>query len=103
MSGISDNDTIHIKVGETYNMKVKENVTTGYTWSYNRTQKCAVDIQDEYVTDKHAPGMVGVGGQRNYSIKGTQEGFCSIVFFHTRGNKLDEQAIETKKITFIVK
>lgn len=58
-SMISD---INVKVGETFKIKLRENLSTGYSWALSHMPPgvCLLDI--EYKSDK--PIMIGSGGTK---------------------------------------
>jgi predicted secreted protein len=68
--------TEDIMQGTKFAVHLKENPTTGFQW--NATLPPGLElVSDEYVTDAHAEGMVGVGGVRTWVLlakeTGTQE------------------------------
>ena len=55
-------------------LAVSGNPTTGYGWSVNHEMaNGAFTVTEEYVTDPHAPGMVGVGGTYYFTIEAGPE------------------------------
>ena len=64
-----------MKVGETYKLLLSENPTTGYTWQLNDgLNSDLISLESSYKTDAHAPGMVGVGGVKEITIKALKSG-----------------------------
>ena len=64
-----------MKVGETYKLLLSENPTTGYTWQLNDgLNSDLISLEGNYKSDAQAPGMVGVGGVKEITIKALKSG-----------------------------
>ena len=64
-----------MKVGQTYKLLMKENPSTGYTWQVNDGLiSDLISLDSSFKTDAHAPGMVGVGGVKEITIKALKSG-----------------------------
>jgi inhibitor of cysteine peptidase len=59
--------TEDITQGTKFAVQLKENPTTGFQWNVTLSPGLEL-VSDEYVTDAHAEGMVGVGGIRTWII-----------------------------------
>ena len=68
-------DGLTMKVGETYKLLLSENPTTGYTWQLNDgLNSDLISLESAFKRDAHAPGMVGVGGVKEITIKALKSG-----------------------------
>lgn len=94
--------TIQMKVGESYSVKLKENPSTGYGWSTQSSDNCAATVgKSEYKQDKAPDNMVGVPGTRTYEVKGDKAGKCTITFQQSPpGSK---EVVNTKVLHVVVK
>jgi inhibitor of cysteine peptidase len=72
----------HIKVGEKFNISLKENPTTGYIWSYTIDNNKIVKItSDNYSTTNNG---IGSGGTHYWTVVGLKRGSATIVFNYKR-------------------
>ena len=95
-----DSKQIEMKNGSTYLLKVKENPSTGYSWSTNVSDDCSVSVGSSYKQDDSPAEMVGVGGVRTFTLKANKAGKCTIVLLHSRGGS---EPVSTKTINVSVK
>ena len=80
------NDTnISAKVGESFIIKLDENITTGYRWSYTISDESVVKMtRDEYVPDDISGRLVGSGGKRILTFKALSKGNATIKMVYER-------------------
>ncbi len=89
--------SILIKQGKTYDIKVTENPSTGYSWYPQLSDNCAAKIESsDYKQNKAPEGMVGVAGVRTIILKGEKEGTCRLTLNQSRGNQ--GEVINTKDV-----
>jgi len=60
--------SLNVTVNKTILVELPENPTTGYTWNITLTNGLEL-LNDTYIPDKTAEGMVGVGGIHEWIIK----------------------------------
>jgi len=91
-----ETETIKIKAGEDFKIKMSANVTTGYQWflDENYDKKIVTFVKQEYIAKKTAQPMVGSGGTAFFSLKAAQKGTTDLKFQYKRFH--EEIAIETK-------
>ena len=65
--------SISLKNGETFDLKLKENPSTGYSWELNLSQGLSV-LSDNYTQDPAPRGFTGVPGTHLWIIKAVTEG-----------------------------
>ncbi len=87
---------ISIKKNETLVVKIQGNPTTGYGWYLDNHKNLRTDelkplnldesgSPDEYKTDPHPPGYVGVGGYYYFRFQPKKPGVTvDLVFIHKR-------------------
>lgn len=65
--------TVPLGLEQTLSIRLPENSTTGFAW--NATVSDGLLITDTaYTPDAQSTGMVGVGGTRNWTVKGVRAG-----------------------------
>ncbi len=93
-----DDNTIFAKPGEEFTIKLDENPTTGYQWSYAITDEKIVSMsKDEYVTDEADKNVEGAGGQRVITFKANAAGYTAINMVYERSWEKNE---DDKKLSF---
>lgn len=79
---------IEKKVGETFEISLPSNHTTGYGWylQVNESQENSPVklIKKEYITNPHPEGMVGVGGTEKFIFKALKEGAVPLALAYKR-------------------
>ncbi len=75
---------LEIKVGQSIQVKVDENVTTGYQWRLLQPVK-NLKVEETYITQKHQPMIVGAGGEKVFRFTATQQGDDVIQLIHVQG------------------
>ena len=80
-----ENTSISVRAGEELTIKLDENPTTGYQWSYTVSDESIVALSsDEYVTDSTAEDVEGAGGQRVLTFKAKSKGSAVIDMVYER-------------------
>jgi inhibitor of cysteine peptidase len=65
--------TVPLGLQQTLSIRLPENPTTGYSW--NASVTAGLQITDTaYTPDPSPAGMAGVGGTRNWTVRGIQAG-----------------------------
>lgn len=86
-----DDTTIFAKAGEEFTIKLDENRTTGYQWSYAVSDEKIVSIsKDDYVTDEANENVEGAGGQRVLTFKANATGNTTINMVYERSWEKNE-------------
>ena len=82
--------------GQIFTIKIRGNATTGYGWFLQNRANIDTDAiqalnlneygsSQNYITDEHEEGMVGVGGYYYFKFKALKSGASvSLVFIHKR-------------------
>ena len=93
-----------VNKNETFEITLKSNPTTGYSWKWVKKQPSMfVDsINTTYVQDKAEPKTAGVGGNEIWKFKGKESGVDTLVFEYCRSWEKNTPA-ETKKVVVRVK
>lgn len=91
-----------INKNETFEISLKANPTTGYSWKWKKdaSSKLVDSVRAVYKQDKAAEGMTGVGGNEVWKFKGKATGVDTLTFEYARSWEKDSK-VETKK--FVVK
>lgn len=77
-----NNRTVEIHVGETVEVNLSENATTGYRWSIDSYTKSVFDADDR--VSRYANKAVGSGGDVTFSFKAKARGTGDIALKHWR-------------------
>jgi inhibitor of cysteine peptidase len=93
-----------VNKNETFEVILKSNPTTGYSWKWvkNQSSKLVDSVSTTYTQDKAESGMVGVGGKEIWKFKGKESGVDTLVFEYARSWE-KYAAAETKKVVVRVK
>ncbi|MBM4176751.1 MAG: protease inhibitor I42 family protein [Ignavibacteria bacterium] len=91
-----------IEKGKSFQIELKSNPTTGYSWKWiNRTSVSIVDTAGyKYLPDR--PGLVGSGGKEIWTFKGMSIGNDSLRFEYNRSWE-PNSTVESKTIYVRVK
>lgn len=60
---------ISVKLGDVFNIRLKENPTTGYTWIVTKLPSNLQPLNIHYTVAPHQPGIIGVGGTKTFTFK----------------------------------
>ena len=105
VAGVRDGRTT-LAVGQTLLISLPSNATTGYRWqvsdSYADLLLAGAPFGDE-VTDAHAPGMVGVGGNTVWRFRTARPGTATLTFTYGRSWERDTPPAETATYTITVR
>lgn len=77
-------DTIIIKKGKKFQIKLSSNPSTGYSWSYTGEAEEVSMLASEYVADENPEQIAGKGGNHFFTFKITQKGDYSLFFLNAR-------------------
>ncbi|MCS3900467.1 protease inhibitor I42 family protein [Methanococcus voltae] len=72
-----------IKIGDTFEISLNENPTTGYEWQYVSDNKLEL-LSEEYMPNKNTLGIVGQGGSHTWKFKAVEEGISTLKFMNGR-------------------
>ena len=77
-----DRRSVDLPVGQVLELRLPENPTTGFSWSFesNGGPACAV-VNDQFVGSGTRPGR---GGQHAWQIRGVQVGACQFSLAYRR-------------------
>ena len=103
--GDGDNGgTIHVRPGDTVQIKLRSNPTTGYSWALTGKldEKVLKSNGNEYKVNDHPEGMVGVGGNDTWTFQALAAGKTEIVLGYARPWEKDKEPAKTFKTTVVV-
>lgn len=92
---------IHLNVGETYQVALAENPSTGYQWEYEPTDLAHVSINKIHLPIKR--NVIGQTHEILFEITALQQGHEVITFKYCRAWEKDIEPINSKKITIKIK
>lgn len=93
-------ETIHMKKGDSYILKLESNPTTGYMWELTSLGK-ENKLQVEELPFKPAnKGLVGQGGTQSWKITANSKGLTRAVFDYKQS--WESNSIKTEIFDFIV-
>ncbi|MHB8101362.1 MAG: PKD domain-containing protein [Methanosarcina sp.] len=92
--------SISLKNGETFDLKLKENPSTGYSWELNLSQGLSI-LSDNYTQDPAPPGFTGVPGAHLWIVKAVTEGSQQVKGIYKRptAEETGEESIFTLNVT----
>ncbi len=88
-----------VNKNETFEISLKTNPTTGYSWKWikNQSSKIVDSISSIYIQDKAEPNMVGVGGNEIWKFKANETGIDTLKFEYQQPWQ-QNSTVQTKKI-----
>jgi len=79
----ADNDqTVDLRVGETFHVRLPENATTGYRWTIDRLDDEVVEAVGS--EPDYAAGSIGSGGAVTFTFRAKKPGTGDIALKHWR-------------------
>jgi inhibitor of cysteine peptidase len=96
--------TVTVRPGDTVQIKLKSNRTTGYSWALagKLDEKVLKSEGNEYKVDEHPAGMVGVGGNDVWTFKALAAGRTEIVLGYARPWEKDKEPAQAFKLSVVV-
>ncbi len=87
------NQTVHLPIGQVIELRLKENPTTGFRWSFatDGRPSCAV-IGDGFEQQKGPPGA---GGDHAWRIEAVRAGTCHLELLYRRPYEPDAPPART--------
>ena len=77
----NNGSTVELVTGDTFQIKLNENPTTGYQWTLETTGGLEI-MSDNYSSS--APGLIGAGGIHEWDIKATASGTQQVTGVYSR-------------------
>jgi predicted secreted protein len=95
-----DKTTVTLAVGSSFDIKLKGNPTTGYSWVVEKAEGSAVAQkgEQEYVQDKGTEGRAGAGGAMTFHFEVKEAGKATIALGYLRPWE-KEKPIKTFNVT----
>jgi inhibitor of cysteine peptidase len=92
--------TIHLPVGQMMELRLNENPTTGFRWSFAADGRpfCTV-VSDSYTPREGPPGA---GGHHAWQIKATRSGNCHLELLYRRPYDPDAASARTFTLDVLV-
>ena len=96
--------TIKVKVGDLVVITLKGNPTTGFSWRTAKLDGKAIEQAGDpkYTTNRHRPGMVGVGGTFVFKFKAAKSGKTEVNLEYVRPWEKDKKPVKTFSATIEV-
>jgi inhibitor of cysteine peptidase len=98
---------VNVKVGDTIEVALAGNPTTGYSWSTALTAKDAAVLQQQgdpvYVQESTDSSLVGGGGTFTYTFKAAAPGQVVLKFDYSRPFEKGVAPVQTYSVTVNVK
>ncbi len=93
-----EDTNISVNVGEIFTLKLDENLTTGYQWSYVINDENVIVLsEDEYVQESTDENIAGAGGQRQLTFEAKSKGNTVISMVYEQSWEKHE---DDEKLTF---
>ena len=89
--------SVTLRPGGKATVRLASNPSTGYYWQgeLSGNMAAAALISDDYQSDPHPDGMVGVGGTQSFVIEGRAKGKATLTLHYQRS---PEDRVETKTL-----
>lgn len=102
---VDNGDTIHIKEGHTFYLKLKENPSTGYSWKLSLSSGLN-QLSDKYyspeTSKKDGRSVIGAAGYRLWEIKATEKGSQQVNAIYKRSWETETGNEHTFKLNIVV-
>ena len=94
--------TIEVKAGDSFIVSLKENITTGYGWSFANLDEQFLQQQGEasYESDSD---LIGAGGTATYTFKALSAGQTTLKLIYSRPFEPDNPPEKTFEISVVIK
>jgi len=86
--------TYTVKVGETFEIKMASNPTTGFKWEQTSKIKPRIikEVDSKYIADDKSMSIVGKGGTQIFTFLAKKEGVLFIQYQYLKeGGKMDKE------------
>ena len=89
----------HVKAGDTFNIQLRSNPTTGYRWQlvepFDKTR--LEKVSNHYQADANPNRMVGVGGTETWTFKALKSGHAEIQLHYIRSWEAQDPSAQVAK------
>jgi predicted secreted protein len=101
----NNGDTVELQIGETMELKLESNPTTGYSWFPDEdTDNTIIKLTStEYNQTKKAEKLVGSGGFEYFFFEALSSGSTELVLNYERPWEEDEEPVNTFRLDIEVK
>lgn len=90
--------TVPLGLQQTLSIRLPENPTTGFVWNATVTDGLVI-VDTAYSPDAQATGMVGVGGTRNWTVRGAKAGTQQFSAVYARPWETNQTAADQFNLT----
>lgn len=97
--------SVTVKAGDTVQVKLRSNRTTGYSWAELKDKTDAKVLKSNggsYEVNAHPEGMVGVGGVETFTFTAVAPGRTEIALGYARPWEKDKEPAQSFKATVVV-
>ncbi|MBR6241645.1 MAG: protease inhibitor I42 family protein [Lentisphaeria bacterium] len=97
--------SVTVKAGDTVQVKLRSNRTTGYSWAELKDKTDAKVLKSDggsYEVNAHPEGMVGVGGVETFTFTAVAPGRTEIALGYARPWEKDKEPAQSFKATVVV-
>ena len=97
--------SVTVKAGDTIQIKLRSNRTTGYSWAEIKDKTDAKVLKSDggnYEVNPHPEGMVGVGGVETFTFTAVAPGKTEIALGYARPWEKDKEPAQSFKATVVV-
>ena len=97
--------SVTVKTGDTVQVKLRSNRTTGYSWAEIKDKTDAKVLKSDggnYEVNAHPEGMVGVGGVETFTFTAVAPGKTEIALGYARPWEKDKEPAQSFKATVVV-
>ena len=97
--------SVTVKAGDTIQIKLRSNRTTGYSWAEIKDKTDAKVLKSDggnYEVNAHPEGMVGVGGVETFTFTAVAPGRTEIALGYARPWEKDKEPAQSFKATVVV-
>ena len=98
----SNTDNNENVTGDTAEISLAGNASTGYQWTYIITDETVLSVKSSKYDDGNTKGIVGASGVYSFLLNGLKEGESTIVFSYARSWEDNVDPLYTLTYTFKV-
>jgi len=91
-----NNSDISIEIGETFDISLESNPTTGYDWDVKECDYSVLElVNTDYVTaENQTPPLEGAGGLQNWTFRGLKDGETVLKLVYQRSWGGEDSAVD---------
>lgn len=101
---VAPSESVNLTRGQTWNLSLDSNPTTGYSWQTQVSPEGqdVIKVTSEYAAAQHPVGMTGVGGKHTWTVTAVKQGEAKVELRYVRPWEVSVNAVPDKVYRFTV-